>query len=75
MNYLKGNDQKEYTKHSHRQYDWKANKGQRAYSELWIKGFHSVWDNNGVDIRYCKNDFERTVFTRGYDFAEYVLNK
>ena len=75
MNYLQGRDQAEYSNHSHRQHDKKATKGERNYSEFWLKGFHSVWDNNGVNVGVCKNDFELIAFVRGKLFAKAVLAK
>lgn len=78
MNYLKGKDQKEYSKHNARQFDRKnATAGQRDYSAAWIAGFKDVWDNGGfgMSYRFMKSNIEKKAFVRGDTFARKVKAK
>lgn len=76
MNVLKGNDRKYYIKHSKRSSSRTSTKGERVYSNAWLRGFSEVWDNDGVAcIDHMKTPFERRAYSRGKRFAEKVVNK
>lgn len=75
-NYLSKKEQSYYSKHFSRSISPKATKGERVYSNAWVSGFHSIWDNDGVySISNFKSSFEITAFNRGCKFAKKVLKR